>query len=390
MALRFVRQFIKLESSSGIVLFVAAVLAMIIDNTPFSVYYDSFFHSTLQISIDHYQLSKPLLTWINDGLMTVFFLLVGLEVKREILHGELNTVRKATLPAIAAAGGMLVPALIYVGVNWHDRFALQGWAIPAATDTAFALAILALLGKRVPVSLKIFLTALAIFDDIGAIIVMALFYSKNISFVMLLIALSLICVLFLLNYVGVKKIMPYFFVGLLLWLCVLQSGVHATLAGIVLAMMIPLDSADHPHHRSPSEALERKLHPLVGFVILPLFAFANAGVSFHGIKWHDLLAPIPLGIASGLFFGKQIGIWGATLLAVKTKFVRLPSDITSFSVYGMSLVAGVGFTMSLFIGMIAFHSINPFAAYVRIGVIVGSILSGFAGYWVLRWVYRRV
>ncbi|MDP1574481.1 MAG: Na+/H+ antiporter NhaA [Coxiellaceae bacterium] len=389
MALRFVRQFIKLESSSGIVLFIAAVLAMIIDNTALASCYDNFFQTSIQFAIGSWLLTKPLLSWINDGFMTLFFLLVGLEVKREIVAGELNTIRRAMLPGIAAIGGMIMPALIYLSITWYEPIAVKGWAIPVATDTAFALAILALLGKRIPVGLKIFLTALAIFDDIGAIIVMAIFYSSRISVPHLLIALALIIVLIGLNYYRVVKLFPYLVVGFFLWLSVLNSGVHATLVGIILAMTIPLENLKNPA-RSPLRWLEHRLHPLVAFYILPLFAFANAGVSFEGLGWHHWLGSIPIGIALGLFFGKQIGIWGSTMLAVKLKIGHLPGDITPFGLYGMSLIAGVGFTMSLFIGTLAFHAIAPFAAYVRMGVIAGSIFSGFIGYSMLCLAYPRV
>lgn len=388
MALQFARRFIQLESSSGIVLFFAALLAVLIDNTALAPQYDRLFHTIIQISFGQYYLAKPLLAWINDGMMAIFFLFVGLEIKREIVQGELNTVSKATLPAIAAVGGMVVPAFIYLCVNWSDPVALKGWAIPAATDTAFSLAILALLGKRIPVNLKIFLTALAIFDDIGAIIVMAIFYSTSISFMMLFFASLFIFILMLMNYFRVKKLIYYYIVGTLLWLCVLKSGVHATLAGLILALVIPVHHPENPT-KSPLHRLEKKLHPIVAYAILPVFAFANAGVSFSGMSWRHVLEPIPLGIALALFLGKQIGIWGATMCAVKAKIGELPDNMTSLGLYGMSLTAGVGFTMSLFIGTLAFHSVPPFAAYVRLGVIFGSLLSGLAGYWVLRVAYNR-
>lgn len=321
--------------------------------------------------------------------MALFFLLVGLEIKREVLIGELNTVRRAMLPGIAAVGGMIFPAVIYVWLSWYEPIAMKGWAIPMATDTAFALAILALLGKRIPVSLKIFLTALAIFDDIGAIIVMAIFYSSRISAMHLLIAAGLTLVLVCFNYYRVMRLTPYFLVGFLLWLSVLNSGVHATLVGIILAFTIPLENVKNSAN-SPLRVLERRLHPAVAFYILPLFAFANAGVSFAGVSWSHWLEPIPVGIAFGLFFGKQLGIWGSTMLAVKLRIGRLPSDITPFGLYGMSIIAGVGFTMSLFIGTLAFHAVAPFAAFVRMGVIAGSVVSAIVGYWMLQIAYPRV
>lgn len=386
MAIRNIREFMSLEASAGILLFTTALLALFIDNSPLASYYETFFHTPLSVSLGNFKLEKPLLLWINDGFMTIFFLLVGLEIKRELIEGELNTISKVVLPMIAAVGGMAIPAAIYLGINWHDPLALKGWAIPVATDTAFSLAILSLLGKRIPDSLRMFLTALAIFDDIGAIIVMAVFYTARISLLMLLLALLLVCILMLLNCSNVQALGAYSIVGLLLWLCVLQSGVHATLAGIVIAMTIPLNTKKGAVE-SPLHILEQKLHPWVAFGILPLFAFANAGVSLTGLELQHLVSTIPLAIACGLFFGKQIGIWTATMLGVKCGVSRLPANMTPLGLYGLSLVAGVGFTMSLFIGTLAFHSLAPFAAFVRIGVIIGSFFSGILGYFVLRYAY---
>lgn len=385
MSLRLIREFIKLESSAGIVLFATALLAMIIDNSPFSLYYQSFFHLNVSFSIGQFTLEKPVLHWINDGLMSLFFLLVGLEIKREMIEGELNSFSKMVLPLIAAIGGMLIPSLVYLYINWGDSVALRGWAIPTATDTAFSLAILTLLGNRIPVNLKIFLTALAIFDDIGAIVVMAIFYTTHISVLLLFCVMVLVSILMLFNHYNVRQLFAYFIVGGLLWLCVLKSGVHATMAGIILALTIPMKSTDKD--KSPLHKLEHHLHPWVAFCILPIFAFANAGVSFAGITWHHVFQPIPMGIAFGLFFGKQIGIWLATMLGVRLGMSPLPRDVTPLGLYGMSLIAGVGFTMSLFIGALAFHSITVYAAFVRMGVILGSMLSGMLGYWVLRWAY---
>src|SRR3989338_3298962 len=336
MPLRFMREFIKLESAAGTVLFVTAVLAILIDNTPLAMYYESFFRVVIHFSIGNFKIEKPLLLWVNDGFMSIFFLLIGLEIKREMMVGELNSVAKAILPGIAAIGGMLIPALIYACVNWHDPVSIRGWAIPTATDTAFSLAILSLLGSRIPVSLKIFLTALAIFDDIGAIIVMAIFYSSHISIYLLTIALLLVVLLFLLNCLNVQRPAAYFIVGVVLWACVLKSGVHATLAGIIVAFAIPLRNAENSQ-KSLSRTMEHRLHPWVAFGILPVFAFANAGVSFAGFDLHHFFAEVPVGIALGLFLGKQIGIWGATMLAVKARFVELPTGITPFGLYGMSL-----------------------------------------------------
>lgn len=388
MAFRNVREFIQLESSGGIVLFFAAVLALIVDNTALHPYYQSLFNTIVAIHIGSVGLSKPFLLWINDGLMAIFFLLVGLEIKREMLVGELNSLSKAVLPAIAAVGGMVVPALIYVGFNYDDSVALRGWAIPTATDIAFSLGLLALLGSRIPPALKIFLTALAIFDDLGAIIIIAVFYAAHISLIMLAGAVFLTMVLFLFNRLKITSYAPYMIVGFLLWICVLKSGVHATLSGIVLAFAIPMKAPKQPG-RSPLTELEHKLHPWVAFGVLPLFAFANAGISFVGLSMDQLLGAVPLGIMLGLFLGKQLGIWGAVALGVKTRLAKLPAAMSLSGVYGVGLLAGVGFTMSLFIGTLAFGHQGSYPAMVRIGVIAGSVLSGVMGYLMLRFAYRR-
>lgn len=388
MQLKSLREFIKLESSGGIVLFTAAVIAIIIDNSPWHIYYQRLFNEPMSFHIGAFSLSKPLLMWINDGFMTIFFLLVGLEIKREMLEGELSQFNKAMLPVIAAIGGMVVPALIYIFFNAGDKVALRGWAIPAATDIAFALGILSLLGKRLPVSLKLFLTAFAIIDDIGAIIIIAVFYTKHISLLSLFIASIMVLALVLLNRFRVRYLAPYLVVGFILWVSVLNSGVHATLAGIILAFTIPLRDDKHPK-KSPLRYLEHLLHPWVAFAILPLFAFANAGVSFSGVTLSELFSSVPLGIAAGLFFGKQIGIWGATMLAVKLKISKMPKGASSLGIYGVSLIAGVGFTMSLFIGSLAFGHEAHYPAMVRMGVIMGSILSGVLGYFVLSLRYRE-
>lgn len=381
---RTIREFIQLETSGGIILFAAAVLALIISNTPLEFYYHAFFNLPMAVTLGTLKLSKPLLLWVNDGLMSIFFLLVGLEIKRELFEGELSSFKKASLPAMAAVGGMVGPALVYVLFNVGDPVALQGWAIPAATDIAFSLGILAILGSRIPVSLKIFLTALAIFDDIGAIVIIAIFYTKDISVTLLLAAAGLIIVLLLLNRFRVMRFTPYVIVGIVLWLCVLKSGVHATLAGIVLAFCIPLRDNRYKDV-SPVRILEHKLHPWVAFGVLPIFAFANSGVSFTGLTIDHFLHPIPLGIACGLFFGKQIGIWLASYLSILTGFAKMPKKANYLGIYGISLVAGVGFTMSLFIGTLAFGSQGgDYAALVRIGVIIGSFCAGLLGYLILR------
>lgn len=383
------REFIQLESSGGVVLFIAAIVALIIDNTAWRHYYEALFNLHFTVQIGAAKLSKPLQLWINDGLMTIFFLLVGLEIKREMLEGELSSLSKAALPAIAAIGGMLVPGLIYFLLNRGDALALRGWAIPTATDIAFSLGILALLRSRLPVTLKIFLTALAIFDDIGAIIIIAAFYTMHIAVVMLLIAGGCILVLIILNRLRVMMIAPYVLVGIVLWLCVLNSGVHATLAGIILAFAIPLRDKRYPDV-SPLRNLEHKLHPWVAFGVLPIFAFANAGVSFAGISIAELFSPITIGIAAGLFIGKQLGIFGASWLGIKLGIAKKPHRANWFGIYGVGLVAGVGFTMSLFIGTLAFSSQGEdYAAMVRLGVIVGSFLSGLLGYLILRFTQPK-
>ena len=384
---RTLREFLQLESSSGIVLFIAAILVLILDNTSVHAYYESLLSLPLSFQLGPLQLSKPLLSWINDGLMTIFFLLVGLEIKREMLEGELNNFAKAVLPAMAGLGGMAVPALIYVIFNWGDGTTLRGWAIPTATDIAFSLGISALLREKLPVTLKIFLTALAIFDDIGAIVIIAIFYTHYISLHLLLIAGVLLFVLILLNCLRVMTITTYVFVGIALWLCVLKSGVHATLAGMALAFAIPLRNSKKPG-TSPLRELEHKLHPWVAFGVLPVFAFANAGVSLAGIGLKDLLSPVTVGIALGLFLGKQLGIWSACWLAIKGGLAHMPHSGNWRGVYGISLTAGVGFTMSLFIGTLAFGPIGGhYPAMVRLGVIIGSFLSGTLGYVILRLTY---
>ena len=375
MPLQFIRTFVKLESSAGIILFFAALMAIVINHSPFTVFY----HHLLGGQKNH------LLFFINDGLMTIFFLLVGLEIKREMCEGELNSISKAILPGIAAVGGMIFPAMIYIGINFHHTAALRGWAIPVATDIAFSLGILSLLGKKIPPHLKTFLMALAIFDDVGAIIIIAVFYTAHIAVLFLLLAFLLFLILLLLNYLHVPYLSIYCVMGALLWFCILKSGVHATIAGVLLALCIPM----HSQKISPLKRLEQYLHPVVAFVILPLFAFANAGISFVGVTLPHFYASEFLGIVLGLFLGKQIGIWLFTFLAVRCRIAKLPADITLMGVYGIALIAGVGFTMSLFIGLLAFHSHDSYLTLLRMGVMVGSLLSGLSGYFVLRRVYFK-
>jgi len=378
-----VREFLRLESSGGIVLISAAIAAELWANSPFGPEYFEVINTKVAVIIGEFSIDKPLLLWINDGLMAVFFFLIGLELKREILEGQLSSLKTITLPALGALGGMVVPSLIYLWFNRGGEFAFQGWAIPAATDIAFALAILAMLGNRVPLSLKMFLVSIAIFDDVGAIAIIALFYTSDISMTALAAAAIALPLLWLLNRRGVMEMTPYVLIGIVLWVAVLKSGVHATLAGLALAAFIPMRDPDQ--HRSPLHELEHDLHTAVAFGILPIFAFANAGVSLAGVSIDYLLHPVPLGIMVGLFVGKQIGVFGFCWLGVKLGLASLPEDIRWMHVYGMSLLCGVGFTMSLFIASLAFESTGVHLLFdERLGIIVGSLISGICGYLVLR------
>ena len=363
--------FIRGEATAGLLLMAAAVLALVVANSALAPLYDAFLHFPI--------LSTSLLHWINDGLMAVFFLLVGLEIKREVVGGELSTRAQAALPVLAAAGGMIGPALIYVALNKGAD--LRGWAIPTATDIAFALGILALLGTRAPQSLKIFLTALAVIDDLGAILIIAVFYTVDLSLMALAAAAACIAVLCALNLMKVRRIEIYLIIGLILWFAVLQSGVHATMAGVITALAIPAKAdADG---RSPLTDLEPRLHPWVTYLILPLFAFANAGVAVADVTRDVLFHPVTLGIVFGLFLGKQAGVLVVTALARAFGWVQLPAGATVTQYYGVALLTGVGFTMSLFIGNLAFIDATHLAE-VKIGVLAGSILSGLAGYLILR------
>lgn len=382
MPITAIQKFLRLEASGGIVLVFAAIVALVWANSAIAPYYVSILDTPVTVAIGALELHKPALLWINDGLMAIFFLLVGLEVKREILDGELSSMDKALLPGIAAVGGMVAPALVYVAFNIWDPATLNGWAIPAATDIAFALGVLALLGKRVPASLKVFLLALAVMDDLGAIIIIALFYTANLSVFSLAVAGIALVAMIGLNLAGVKRIAPFMLLGVVLWVAVLKSGVHATLAGVAIGLCIPLQGHDEEGH-SPLRHLEHLLHPWVAFGILPVFAFANAGVSLAGMSFADLLNPVTLGIALGLFVGKQVGVFGLTWVAVKTGIGRMPDGADWRQFYGMSLLTGIGFTMSLFIGTLAF-STQGYDAAVRLGVLLGSLMSAVAGYLVLR------
>ncbi|QTD54961.1 Na+/H+ antiporter NhaA [Parasphingorhabdus cellanae] len=373
-------EFLARETSAGIVLFVAALLAMIAINSAFNPYYLAFLNIPVVVQFGALEIAKPLSLWINDGLMAIFFFLVGLEVKREVVEGQLSSVDKASLPAIAAIGGMAVPAAVFLYFNWNIAANINGWAIPAATDIAFALGVLALLGKHAPLSLKILLLAIAIIDDIGAIIIIALFYTAEVSSFSLMLSAVGIVVLILMNRLGVVRVAPYILVGTFLWICVLKSGVHATLAGVIAALSIPLNAKDGT---SPLKHLEHILHPWTAFMVLPIFAFANAGVSLAGLQISDLFAPLALGIAAGLVIGKQIGVFGFMFIAAKIGLVRRPSEVSWTQLYGLACLTGIGFTMSLFIGNLAF--VDPAQIEtVKLGVISGSLVSGVLGYLILR------
>jgi NhaA family Na+:H+ antiporter len=382
MPLQMIRDFLRQQAAGGILLVIAAALALIMENSPLHTIYDALLSTPVAVQVGALKLHKPLLLWINDGMMAVFFLLVGVEIKREVLEGQLSNREQISLPALAALGGLAVPALIYVLVNMNDTVALSGWAIPSATDIAFALGVMTLLGNRIPESLKITLVAIAIIDDLAAIIIIALFYTDNLSYEALLYGSIAIALLFALRWRGVMQITPYILVGIMLWVCVLKSGIHATLAGVIVAMFIPLKHSN-PDKPSPLRHVEHSLHPWVAFAILPIFAFANAGVPLSGLSLDMLLHPITLGVAAGLFVGKQMGVMAITALGVATGLCRLPKGVNWRQYYGMSVLTGIGFTMSLFIGTLAFENQDNLS-FVRLGVLIGSILSATIGYVILR------
>lgn len=374
-ALAILASFLASESAGGLILMGAALAAIIVANSPLAPSYFAALHSVWGgLSIE---------LWINDGLMAIFFLMVGLEIKREVLAGGLATWGQRALPGFAAAGGMLVPALIYIGINMGNAETLSGWAIPAATDIAFALGVLSLLGKRVPTSLKVFLAALAILDDLGAVTIIALFYSSGLNMPMLGASFATLAVLVIMNRMGVQRLLPYLLLGLLLWFFVLQSGVHATLAGVALALCIPLGTPKE-EARSPLLFLEEKMHYWVAFAVVPIFGFANAGVSLSGITLGNLVDPVPLGVALGLFVGKQIGVFLAAVLAIRSGLATLPEGSNWPQLYGVALLCGIGFTMSLFIGNLAFPGAAHLIDEVKVGVLLGSIASALAGVLLLR------
>jgi NhaA family Na+:H+ antiporter len=379
------QRFLAIESAAGFILIGAAALALIVSNSGLSGLYQAFLDVPVTVRIGALKLDKPLLLWINDGLMAVFFLLVGLEIKRELREGELSSLQRALLPAIAALGGMAAPAAIYVLLNLGDATALRGWAVPAATDIAFAVAVLALAGPAVPTALKAFLVALAIIDDLGAIVIIAVFYTADLSLLSLGLAAIILAVMVALNLAGVTRLAAYMLLGVALWVCVLKSGVHATLAGVATALTVPLKDKQGG---SPLHRLEEALHPWVGFLIMPLFGFANAGVSFAGMTAAALAEKVSLGIALGLFAGKQLGVFAASWLAVRLRLAALPAGVGWPALYAASIVTGIGFTMSLFIGTLAWED-DAHAAQLRIGVLAGSILSALVGWAALRLVLRR-
>ena len=383
--MKIIEEFIQRESSAGITLMFVTAAALLLKNSPLSAAYNAVLYTPVAVRFGALHIDKPLLLWINDGLMAVFFLLIGLEIKREIMEANLSSWSRAALPVIAAAGGMAVPALIYIGLNRAEPSAMLGWAIPTATDIAFALGILSLLGNRVPVSLKIFLMALAIIDDLGAILIIALFYSVDLSLLSMAIAATTLLALVLLNRLKVANKAAYVLLGVVLWVSVLKSGVHATLAGVALAFTIPFASRDKQGNTfSLSKTMEHDLHYWVAFMILPLFAFVNAGIDLRQISLDQMIGSVPLGIMLGLFIGKQAGVFGFSWLAIKLKLASMPAGSSWRQLYGVAVLTGIGFTMSLFIDSLAFEADMVYQYADKLAVLVGSFLSGLAGYLILK------
>ncbi len=379
-----IRKFMRLEASAGLVLMAATVLAMIVKNSPLSPAYQSLLLLEGEVRLGNLSIEKPLLLWVNDFWMAIFFFLVGMEIKREWIEGYLADRSQLALPAVAALGGIVVPAAIYVSFNWGDTAALKGWAIPTATDIAFALGVLALLGSRVPVGLKVFLMTLAVLDDLAAIVLIALFYTDNLSTASLTLAAIAVAGLIVLNRSGVTRVAAYIVVGIALWVFVLKSGVHATLAGVALAMAIPAKGRE-PEDEPPLRHLIHALHPWVAFAILPAFAFCNAGIDFGELRWDKVLGPVPLGIGLGLLVGKQVGVFVFSWATIRTGFASLPAGSSWLQLYGVALLCGIGFTMSLFIGSLAFAEGGAgYARADRLAIVIGSALSGIVGYAVLR------
>lgn len=377
MPLAFVRQFVKLESASGVLLFVATLTALILTNSPFADSYQSFLTTPLEFQIGNLYFAKPLLFWINEGLMTVFFLIVGLELKREFFASELADVSRFVLPGIAALGGMIVPACIFSLINFNHPETLKGWAIPVATDIAFVLGVLSLFGKRIPLGLKLFLMALAIFDDIGAIIIIAIFYTNDLSYLALLSAFLVLIVLQIFNRLGFRNLILYVLGGVMLWICTLKSGVHPTISGVLLAFVIP---GHKEKNLSPSLRLENILHPWVAFLVMPVFALAIAGVSLSGLELKIIFDYVSWGIILGLVLGKQLGVFSFTWASIRMGWGKFPKGTTWLEVFGMAILCGIGFTMSLFLGTLAFKMDDPiYLTEVRLGVLIGSLISGLLG-----------
>ncbi len=375
------KYFFKLEAASGLILLFAAILALFVSNSDLSNYYFEILEKKLKLGLGSFGLELSILHWINDVLMAIFFFLVSLEIKREFVKGELSNPKQAMLPIVGAIGGMLIPALFYILINWDDSITMNGWAIPSATDIAFSLGVLSLLGKRVPISLKVFLTALAIIDDLGAIVIIAFFYSGNIQIKYLVLMLVALIILIILNKKNVKYFFPFLLVGILLWDFTHQSGIHATIAGVLLALTIPHNTKNEK--KSMLLKLEHSISPYVAFGIMPIFAFANAGVSLEGLSLSSLLNPVPLGILCGLFFGKQIGVFAFSFLAIKFKLAEMPNNSNLISFYAVGILTGIGFTMSLFVGNLAFANNMEYMDGVKIGVLSGSLLSTLCGYFLL-------
>ncbi len=370
--MNILEDFIKKESSAGILLIFVTIFALILQNSGLSDVYNNFLHTHVEIRFGHLQIAKPLLLWVNDGLMAVFFFLIGLEVKREVMEGHLSSMGQIALPGVAAIGGMVVPALVFIAFNQGESFALKGWAIPTATDIAFALGILSLLGNRVPISLKIFLMALAIIDDLGAIVIIALFYTSELSTTSIVIASVALAALFVMNRLKVAKKAAYILVGIVLWISVLKSGVHATLAGVALAFMIPLSSTGTDGKTfSLSKEMEHDLHNWVAFMILPSFAFVNAGVDLRGISVGEMFTPVPMGIMFGLFIGKQVGVFGFSWLAIKAGIAKLPEGGNWKQLYGVSILTGIGFTMSLFVDSLAYNDTQIYHFADKLAILLG-------------------
>lgn len=390
MPIKIIRDFLRLEASSGILLFFMAILALICNNSILESNYQVFLHLPLEIHLGQHVFKEPVHFWINEGLMSIFFLLVGLELKRAFFEGELSGASKVMLPGLLALTGMLVPAIIYLTFNFNHPETLQGWSIPVATDIAFALGVLSLFGSKTPIALKVFLMALAVFDDVGAIIIIAIFYSHDMSLLYFVLSIGIVALLWLFNHIfRFEKLFPYLLLGIALWITVFNAGIHPTVAGVLLSVMIPLKKSKPTKKYSPLHYLEKTLHPWVAYFILPLFAFANAGLSFAGLSLNSLFDPVTIGIILGLFVGKQLGVFTFAFALIRSGTAKLPHRTTWLELYGVSLLCGIGFTMSLFLGTLAFQGDSTFLTEVRLGVLTGSIISGVVGGIVLHFAFAR-